>query len=551
MKHLPLIIGYGGMNSAGISSNCQGYRNMVFPALGTAEQEKLLASLSALTGGKLNGREVRAASFIRPIHKDTHFNTNTAPYYRVNGKPEPFPVGFAAGLAAGFQPGDHYPSRHHPRGLQMAVFAAADAINSTGLTPAALRAAVAPERISVYAGSALGQLDDRGMGGVLTAELRKQKIITKNLPFSYPQMAADFVNAYILNNVGRTGNHCGACATFLYNLAAAAADIKQGETDLAFVGASEAPILSSVIAAFYNMGAMIGNSALGDRKMAHAAMPFGDNHGFVMGESAQFVVLASEEAVHRTGATVFGMVGDVFVHADGVKRSISSPGPGNYITVGRAAAALAAEQGAEILQKKSYILAHGTSTPQNRVTESRIFSAVAGAFGIADWKVVAIKSFVGHSQAAAGGDQLAVALGVWRYGILPGIVTVEQLAEDVSQDRLAFVLQHLPLAEECPEAALINAKGFGGNNATAVVYSPRLAKRLYAKRIGKKKLAGGTKKQRATRQAAADYFRLAEAGQWQVYYDFNENPPSPEDIRVTKSEVVIKGLKPVSLRPPV
>ena len=40
MKHLPLIIGYGGMNSAGISSSCQGYRNMVFPALGTAEQEK-------------------------------------------------------------------------------------------------------------------------------------------------------------------------------------------------------------------------------------------------------------------------------------------------------------------------------------------------------------------------------------------------------------------------------------------------------------------------------------------------------------------------------
>ena len=63
----------------------------------------------------------------------------------------------------------------------------------------------------------------------LTAELRRQKTVTKNLPFSYPQMAADFVNAYILNNVGRTGNHCGACATFLYNLAAAVADIKQGE----------------------------------------------------------------------------------------------------------------------------------------------------------------------------------------------------------------------------------------------------------------------------------------------------------------------------------
>ena len=521
---------------------------MVFPALASEQQAALLRSLNALGGGGGTTHAVRRNCFIRKINKKVFFDPATTPYYRVNGKLLPFPISFAAGLATDFDPGTAYHSRSHPRGLQMAVFAASDAINATGLDPEKIRQQVPPERIAVYAGSALGQLDDNAMGGVLTSALKQLKTVTKQLPFSYPQMAADFINAYILKNVGMTGNHCGACATFLYNLAAATESIKNGQIDLALVGASEAPILPSILVAFYNMGAMVGDGELGEKDITKASMPFGNNKGFVMGESAQFVMLASEEVVHRTGAVIHGMVDDVFVSADGMKRSISAPGPGNYVTVGRALAALEAKHGEKVLRDKSYVLAHGTSTPQNRVTESHILSSVAQAFDILNWKVVAIKSFIGHSQAAAGGDQLVTALAFWQYGILPGISTVEEIASDVHEQHLSFNLTPLPLGVDAMDAAVINAKGFGGNNATAVVSSPRIARSLYCAKLGKKKLAAGRPKYEQTKQAAVDYLQRAEEGKWKVYYDFVDSPPTTANIRVTRKQITIGDQPPILLR---
>lgn len=547
--HLPLIIGYGGINSAGLSSTDQGYRNMVFSALAPAQRDALVRSLKALSGNGGAAPTARQRCFIRKINKDVFFDPAATPYYRVDNKRQPFPISFAAGLATDFDPGSSYNARAHPRGLQMAVFAASDAINATGLDPEQIRQQVPPERLAVYAGSALGQLDDHAMGGVLTSALKQLKTVTKQLPFSYPQMAADFINAYILKNMGITGNNCGACATFLYNLAAATEGIKNGQIDLALVGASEAPILPSILVAFYNMGAMVGDVELRGRDIAKASMPFGNNNGFVMGESAQFVVLASEEVVHRTGAIIHGMINDVFVSADGMKRSISAPGPGNYVTMGRALAALEARHGEDILRDKSYVLAHGTSTPQNRVTESHILSSMAQAFNIPNWQVVAIKSFIGHSQAAAGGDQLVTALAFWRYGILPGISTVETIAADVHGQNLSFNLKPLPLGVEGMEAALINAKGFGGNNATAVVSSPRLARALYRDRLGVKKLNAGRIKYERTQQAALDYCQRAEEGKWKVYYDFVDNPATEASIRVTRQQVTVGNQPPILLKP--
>jgi acetoacetyl-[acyl-carrier protein] synthase len=39
--------------------------------------------------------------------------------------------------------------------------------------------------------------------------------------------------------------------------------------------------------------------------------------------------------------------------------------------------------------------------------------------------VAAIKCYVGHTMAAAGGDQIASTLGTWRDGIVPGIPTID------------------------------------------------------------------------------------------------------------------------------
>src|SRR5690625_7938720 len=77
------------------------------------------------------------------------------------------------------------------------------------------------------------------------------------------------------------------------------------------------------------------------------------------------------------GADIHGAVNDVFINADGYKKSISAPGPGNYITMAKAVASARAIVGDETIQRRSMVQAHGSSTPQNRVSESEIFDRAA------------------------------------------------------------------------------------------------------------------------------------------------------------------------------
>ena len=83
-------------------------------------------------------------------------------------------------------------------------------------------------------------------------------------------------------------------------------------------------------------------------------------------------------------------------------------------------------------------MAHGTGTPQNRSSESAIFSTVAQALLVDDWRVSAIKSHTGHSLGAAAGDQMSALLGIWESGWVPGIGSIDKLADDVQTDRLSF-----------------------------------------------------------------------------------------------------------------
>jgi 3-oxoacyl-(acyl-carrier-protein) synthase len=87
-------------------------------------------------------------------------------------------------------------------------------------------------------------------------------------------------------------------------------------------------------------------------------------------------VLCDDKLALELGADIHGAVPDVFVNADGFKKSISSPGPGNYITLSKAVAAMRSLLGEDAVRTRSFIQAHGSSTPQNRVTESKILVLV-------------------------------------------------------------------------------------------------------------------------------------------------------------------------------
>ena len=56
----------------------------------------------------------------------------------------------------------------------------------------------------------------------------------------------------------------------------------------------------------------------------------------VLGESSQFAIVTSFEFAIKIGADILCAVPDVFINSDGIKKSISSPGIGNYVTMAQA-----------------------------------------------------------------------------------------------------------------------------------------------------------------------------------------------------------------------
>ena len=599
---LSVIVGCGGINAAGRTSSHHAYRRMVIDALPQADADSTWQSLAALMGLPWDGAEsqrqlLRDGTLIRRI-ESTFYDVDAVAWnrrmvahsedypmsFRTQAKhlPQQVPSGWkvttvddlhvhveigegmmfllpthreaavkAAGqLPSGFDPGALYQSRSHPRGLQMAVYAASDALGGSGLNWDELRALVPADQISVYAGSGMSQLDANGNGGMVKARYNGRKVTSKQCPLGFAEMPADFINAYVLGSFGTTGTNMGACASFLYNLRQGVADIQSGRSRIAVVGNAEAPITPEIMEGYAAMGALAserglreldGLSAEQEPDHRRACRPFAENCGFTIAESAQMVVLFDDELALQVGATVYGAVSDVFVNADGHKKSIAAPGVGNYITVAKALAAARSLVGEEGVRRGGLVQAHGTGTPQNRVTESHILNRVARTFGIEKWPLVAVKAFLGHSIGSAGADQLATTLGIWQHGLLPGIATIDEVAADVDCSNLDICTDHRQIDTAQQRYAIVNAKGFGGNNASAVVLSPGQTMAMLAKRHGSKALLQWEQHHEATTQRSTEYEARAQAGEAQPVYKFDHNVLGRDDVELSPDCVRLGG----------
>lgn len=464
----------------------------------------------------------------------------------------------SAQLPNGFVPDKLYAARNHPKALQMALFGVSDAIHASGVDLDWIKTRVRPNEIAVYVSNSTGQIDAYSLTGVLKSALTGKRVNSKQLPLSYPQMPADFINAYVLGNVGKTGGSVGACATFLYNLSQAVADITSGRSRFVIVGTVDAPIQPEIIESFRIMGALVEDSSL--RQLdglndedsidySKASRPFGNNGGFVLAEASQFIILMDDQLAMEAGAHIYGAVPAVHIHADGYKHSITSPGIGNYLTMAQSCATLRALLGTKPLQQQTCVLAHGTSTPQNRTTESHILSSMADIFGIQNWPIIAVKSLLGHSQGSAAGDQIMTALGIWGSGYFPGIKSIAGLAEDVSTAGLDFILQDRAIDANQLCAALINAKGFGGNNASAVLLAPHITRKMLLKRHGKNKVSTYYSKHEPVQQKAAVYDTHASRGKFDVIYHFGKKLTDAKDITLTRDHIKVHGFRlPINLK---
>ena len=458
-----------------------------------------------------------------------------------------FPVQSAGQLPRGFDPSHHYPSRFHPRGLQMTVVGASDAVHSVGIDWQTITNAVRPDEIGVVAGSVLSQMDENGNGGLVQTRLKGGRATSKQVAFGMNTMPADFINAYVLGSVGVTGHTVGACATFLYALRQGVEEIQSGRRRVMLVGSAEAPITPEIIEGFDAMSALARDinlcklDGVDEANHRRASRPFGENCGFIMSEAAQFVVLMDDALAMELGASIYGAVPNVFINADGFKKSISAPGPGNYITLAKAVAAARAIVGEHSIRHRSIIQAHGSSTPQNRVTESLILDRVAQAFGIDQWPLAAVKAYVGHTIGPASADQLASSLGVFSHGWLPGIKTITCVADDVYADRISIATTDRDFSDNLPEVAFLNSKGFGGNNASAAVLSPQLVAKMLRKRYGEKSYTAYLQRNQAVNEVAQQYNEQALSGNLHAVYKFGENMVDESAIDLNAHQLRLPG----------
>ena len=462
------------------------------------------------------------------------------------------PVKSAGQLPTGFEPGELYASRFHPRGLQMTIVAATDALRSIGLPWQTIVDQVAPDEIAVYASSAMSQLDENSFGGLMQSRLKGGRVTAKQLALGLNSMPADFINAYVLGSVGSTSSITGACASFLYNLQKATDMISAGKARVVIVGNSEAPITQECLDGYGAMGALATEDGLrqiqsqepGAQEQVdfrRASRPFGQNCGFTLAESSQFLVLMDDELALQLGADIHGAVPDVFINADGFKKSISAPGPGNYLCMAKAVASAMQLVGEDGVRLRSFVHAHGSSTPANRVTESELLDRVAASFGIADWPVAAVKSYVGHSLASASADQLISALGSFKYQLIPGIKTIDAVADDVHRQHLRISQVDVPRSEQPLEVCFINSKGFGGNNASGVVLAPQVVERMLRKRYGAERFAAYVAQREQTRAAAQAYEQQALQGQLEIIYNFGHDLIDDQGIAINGEQIQVPG----------
>ncbi len=276
--------------------------------------------------------------------------------------------------------------------------------------------------------------------------------------FAIPALSGSMAACMLSMKYGLTGpvmTQVAACATSVICFGDALRLIASGECDVVLAGGSEAPIVPMGVAALANMGALSKRNDEPER----ASRPFDrDRDGFVLGEGGGVVVVESLAHALERGARPIAEIIGAALTADAYHISAPEPsgrGAARAMTLAMANAGIAPDE-------VDYIVAHGTSTPLNDVTETR---AIKAAFGDHARRVAisSPKSMVGHLVGAAGIASALAALGAIRDQIIPPTINLENPDPECDLDYVPNVARRARV-----DTVMVNGFGFGGQNAVAI-----------------------------------------------------------------------------------
>ena len=315
----------------------------------------------------------------------------------------------------------------------------------------------------------VGVIVAAGIGGLHTFEeeagyyaLNEDKGPKYN-PFFIPKMIADIASGHISMEYGYHGPNYGvvsACASSNNAIIDAFNLIRLGKADVMLTGGAEAAIYPAGVGGFNSMHAL---STRNDSPET-ASRPFAKSRdGFVMGEGSVVLVLEELEHALARGAKIYAEVAGGGMSADAHLLTATHPEGLGAILAMRNALEDAEMKPEDI----DYINVHGTSTPVGDISEVK---AIVKVFGDHAHKlnISSTKSMTGHLLGATGALEAMFSIKAVQEDIVPPTINHEEGDEDEEIDySLNFTFNR---AQERPvRAALSNAFGFGGHNATVIV----------------------------------------------------------------------------------
>ena len=277
-------------------------------------------------------------------------------------------------------------------------------------------------------------------------------------PFAVPALSGSMGACMLSMEYGLTGpviTQVAACATSVIAFHDALRLIRTGECDVVLAGGTEAPIVPMGVAALSNMTAL---SRRNDSPET-ASRPFdATRDGFVLGEGAGVVVVESLAHALGRGATPLAEILGGALTSDAFH--ISAPEPTGR---GQSRAMTAALRNSGVAPDEvDYIVAHGTSTSLNDVTETR---AIKTAYGEHARKVAisSPKSMIGHLVGAAGIASVLAAVGALRDQVIPPTANLHTPDPECDLDYVPLVARRARV-----DTVAVNGFGFGGQNAVAI-----------------------------------------------------------------------------------
>lgn len=336
-------------------------------------------------------------------------------------------------------------SRYLSRGACFSVASAIEAVRHAGLDGAMLA------RSGLFVGTG-PNLDISGeFPGFQEGKMDADDLAALWILRFLPNTAASAV-AQIAGIHGESSTITTACAASLQAIGEAFRKIKDGYLDLAFAGGGDSRLSPGGILAYKKAQALY----TGAGEPEQACRPFDKGRqGFVPGEGGAFFLLEELEHAKRRGACMHGEVCGFGASLDG--ETMTAPASDGKWAEKAIRSAL---QEARVPPSDVHLVsAHGTGTALNDEMEAVLIDRI---YGTHKPLVIALKSWIGHTAAACGAVELAVALISAGSGYLPKIRNLREPC----MSGIHFVREGTTFT---PGVSIIQNFGFGGQNCALVI----------------------------------------------------------------------------------